>query len=985
MNKKHSKKKLSEDLTKQLIPGIIEKLDALVNEEKRALEIVLQEAQGTAAEEDNTAIIGELLHQSSTFGNALQQHWSEVIREQVASVPEELSWPQSEARFTIFETDSLRIRTGKILKSTFRSIQQGLQSVFRRTSSQSNKWMHKVPVQNILIFHLLELQQWVDSWNKKKNRLLSELFHSLDRWMLSQQGGGEVFELENRNQQPAEQLPETLAEIFANKQDELSEAYKSQQKSLTEIVKKLQASVLQDWELVGTFEQSDELYVEERIRQKEQQYRTALEGKNEKWLTLHAALRKEAEVSLNFVEIKRKMKRKNANLKNHVEQYFDKQLKNPMLSVQQKLREGIEQLESIAAKGEELPPAKAENLQKAITKLIAEDLLQEIDKSLKEQDLALEFEQQREWLLGLADSVAEQTLLLKKMDFEKHPPTFTIEEINWQALVRRILNDKIIKELLPEKVSQDPFLNKLESELSGLKQVVEINLEVTEEVSKKDEEKPIDVGLEGLKRSQNKVDELLDQVDSRKKELLSLLDHQQKEALERLNNLLLTQDTSEVKWAGAQFQAKEKAVDWQTKWAVYYARSVDWMELMMRFMGRKIRFYNTKVGQFLGFEQKKELEEEKADLATYLSQTDEKINRLPFIYRKLFNFKADVDTRFYVRRTEQFDRFKKAYELWQNEFPSALAVIGEKGSGKSSFWQLVKEDILKNEQIITLQIDKTCWTEKEIVEQIARALKIEDVSTAEDLIQKVQNKRKRIAIILEDIQNCYVRNINGYEGIYRLLYLISETNIQILWGVSCSRYAWNFLDKVLNVSDYFTHIAQTDELNGDQIKSVILKRHKSSGYRLQFTADTPTQKSRSYRKLLDDEQASQEYLKEQYFERLGKVAEGNASIAMILWIRSIKDFDDTFFYIEPFYSEAIQRIENLEPPELFTFAAMVLHDMLTPRELSLALNESVQDSKLMISRQVARKILVKEPNGYMLNQLIYRQVLKILKERNLIH
>ncbi|MDZ7682209.1 MAG: hypothetical protein U5J63_11000 [Fodinibius sp.] len=210
------------------------------------------------------------------------------------------------------------------------------------------------------------------------------------------------------------------------------------------------------------------------------------------------------------------------------------------------------------------------------------------------------------------------------------------------------------------------------------------------------------------------------------------------------------------------------------------------------------------------------------------------------------------------------------------------------------------EEHLEHVNVTCLELEMSISTERQLIELLGDQLSFPNVETAKELIKAINQQENRSVIIIEGVQNAFVRTINGYEAIEMLCYIMAETKKKLFWGVSCSRYAWRFLDKVVQVSEYFSHIATTDSLDAGQIKSVIMNRHRSSGYSLVFEADANVQQSRSYRKLQDQQEEAQQYLMDRYFEELTELAEGNASVAMIFWIRSIRDFDDTYFYIQPF-------------------------------------------------------------------------------------
>lgn len=298
---------------------------------------------------------------------------------------------------------------------------------------------------------------------------------------------------------------------------------------------------------------------------------------------------------------------------------------------------------------------------------------------------------------------------------------------------------------------------------------------------------------------------------------------------------------------------------------------------------------------------------------------------------------------------------------------------------------MVGESQLSEADIVEIDLEETIWTERDLVKKLAGGFQLSGIDEVQEIVEVFNSSSSRKVVILEGIQNCFVRNINGYEAIEKLCYLLSETQDNIFWAVSCSRYAWRFLDKTVQISEYFSHVAMSDVLDSEQIKSVILHRHRSSGYTLVFEPTSDTLKSRAYRKLRDQEEQAQEHLQKNYFHELTELAEGNASIAMIFWIRSIREFDDTYFYIQPLEVTAIEILEDLSPQVLFALAAFVLHDTLSDEDLSMVLNIPVEESRLLLNRLRSRGLLNLKEGTFTINHLMYRQIVRVLKERNIIH
>ena len=327
----------------------------------------------------------------------------------------------------------------------------------------------------------------------------------------------------------------------------------------------------------------------------------------------------------------------------------------------------------------------------------------------------------------------------------------------------------------------------------------------------------------------------------------------------------------------------------------------------------------------------------------------------------------------------------KAFDAWKDGFSSSVALVGEKGSGKSTLLSLLQEEVFKDSKVINLDIKQSTWKIEQILSLFGSAFDVTDVNRPENIVNALNAREDKIVVNLEGLQKLYLRNINGFEALDALWLIMSETKEKVFWITTCSRYAWEFLNKVEGVETHFTHVFWTDSLSDSNIESVIMNRHVKSVYRLNFEADESTRKSRSYKKRLDDPKEVQKYLKQVYFENLSDLTEGNTSVASILWLRSIKKVEKRTITISPFQPVNIETLEILKAETLFTLAAIVLHDTLKVAELCRVLNLTLAQSRVLLTRLKSRGVLIEQDGNYFLNQLVYRQVLRLLKRRNIIH
>lgn len=377
--------------------------------------------------------------------------------------------------------------------------------------------------------------------------------------------------------------------------------------------------------------------------------------------------------------------------------------------------------------------------------------------------------------------------------------------------------------------------------------------------------------------------------------------------------------------------------------------------------------------------------EKSVGLSTFLTETDQKIKELPKTYRELFDIHKQIDLDLYVNGSDNIRGVQKAFDAWKEGFPSSVALVGEKGSGKSTLSNLLKAEVFSGSEIVDVDLKQSTWKIEQILSLLGSTFEISEVNRPEHIVNALNSRKEKIVVNLEGLQKLYLRNINGFDALEALWLIMSETKENVFWITTCSRYAWEFLNKIEGVETHFTHIFMTDALTDGHIATALMNRHSKSKYRLNFEADESTRKSRNYKKRLDDRKAIQEYLKEIYFEKLSDISEGNTSVASILWLRSIKKIEGRTITIAPFQSANIETLEILKPETLFTLAAIVLHDTLKVTELCRVLNLTLPESRVQLTRLKSRGVLIEEDSGYYLNQLVYRQVLRLLKRRNIIH
>lgn len=894
---------------------------------------------------------------------------------------------QGKSRFEKLETDSFGVRCikfGKRVIRTAESFWRGFSNIFRKLLNKPTRaygpWTQKIPFRNLAEFHLTDVEAMVKGWVDRDHRHLTALIVELEEFLAEDLFDETFCKEEHLLEKSLDSRTSAILEEVKSEKDRLPAEMQQEFDTLYE-------QVAYFLERAGTLERRGNYYHANKLEGKSSQVRTALSGYLERWNESHLFLLDKTLMVKDFLSFKQELEVESRDFLDTTNSFFRNRLLQPLGSLQEDLSGIRKKLEEFQKKQEDESASHlikdGKDLLEKLIREIQDDLAASVDETTLSRQANLFAEQ------GILKSnkLSEQGLFIDDLDLEQRPPDMEHTFIEWRLLVLRGLKEYIFNKLQPSQQHYEDFLVRITGGIEEVLQIIEVNMDSALELlgTSDRENDPFEMAIEALERTDTKIETIIGTSEEKLADLEKNVLEGGREFCSKMLHLVHIGDSKELQILNARYKVKQKAKGWKVKAMARWARVQDSLALFWRFTWKKLKSYFVAVGKFLGFDMEEVKTVVKTDVATYLSETDTKINELPYIYRRLFDFEMVTDRRFYVALNENFNYLKKAFESWEGGFPATFAVIGEKGSGKSTYLNYALDDFFKEREVKHIQLTGGYYSKVDFIKFMEEQFGLDDADSVESVIAAIRATKKKRVLVIENLQNFYLRNLSNYDALESLLYVISETKESIFWIVSCSLYAWKYLNSTFSVEEYFSHTIRTDTLNAQQIEAVIMNRHRSSGYELAFEPSAGQSKSRAYRKLMDQEEASHDYLKERYFENLTNLSEGNASIAMIFWIRSIREFDDTHFYLKPLEVTSLEIIQELRPEVLFTLAAIVLHDTVTPKELSTILQMTEQEGRLMLMHLKTRGFLRQEDDLYHINQLMYRQIVRVLKERNIIH
>ena len=374
------------------------------------------------------------------------------------------------------------------------------------------------------------------------------------------------------------------------------------------------------------------------------------------------------------------------------------------------------------------------------------------------------------------------------------------------------------------------------------------------------------------------------------------------------------------------------------------------------------------------------------------------VAHLPPVYRRLFRPEPLVVDDFLMGRSEAMDMIRQGMERWESGRLSALAVVGEVGSGKTSLLNCATQAIFRHHKTLRFVFRPKTWTEATLAQALAEVFELPASNTLKEIEAAVLKFEQPAVVVLEHGHQLFLRRIGGFEGVRQFLLLLSRTHRKVFWVLSMTEYAWRFLEPIVHLSEYFSYVIETRNMSDPMLEAAIMARHEVSGYHLRFLSDdAPARNLERRLRKASGEEAKQAVLRRVFFERLSTVSRGNVLIALFYWLRSIQKVEGDTMEVSPLRPFQFDFIRELGLDKLFTLAALLQHGTLNAAEHTAVFHTSKTSSQLLLDALAALNLIRvfdpgdgatgigdEDPN-YAINEMMRRPVVEVLMSRHILY
>jgi hypothetical protein len=899
-------------------------------------------------------------------------------------LPTKRDYPQNSVCYSKLPSDTSYQRLGKWLKRTRLSLKSGFHSVKMRFRKALGKEVSEFPAE----IHEI---RWVRVSKSLSVELLEQIaIISYEDFGLFSKIAALLNHICDFGKDPIK-LEQQLR-LAQNLQREIKDLRAANPVRLKEICDEVFEQIIAKVEFMGTFQESRHHFNTKVLDSRDEKALKSIKKLKSDW-------RKDCRTRLSQLQI-------DINL-HHFNDLSSKEIKKFQAKVDSKLKEILGHSKSttgfLRAQAEAYKAEKASSIRsksfKSKLEATKSEIISHLESDFSRTVLGImdDMDMSTSMETALSNSILNDELLpVHSYVFDSEPKEpvkaqTSFETLNFRNELTTYIKNDLFRKLrkVPVEISND--LEKLRIDIDEIQQVASVNivlaLDLLEDTDSKEEnEKVLELIFLGIDRAAKRVDELVAKLEHIQTKCQKSTEDLFTSYLVVAHKTMLDDNYLYIRSKNREARVVSKSLDWKSRIETTWIELWDRVILWYRFIFKVVKQLYSRGQRLLGFApEDDESGYIQAGASEFLSETEQRFAELPLIYRRLFSEEALTEARFFRGRTTFQTMFAEAYGIWSRGHFSNFLIVGEKGSGKTSCMQLLPKLIELEQPIVRSAIATTLWTEDQLVSNLSQILGYTSARTKEELIDAINGSDERKIVLIEGFQNVFLRFIQGFEALEAFLLIISKTSSKVFWVISCSRYSWELLNKIYQTAGYFSHVRGVDNVTSDVIQEIILTRHRVSGYDLHFIPSKDMKSSRAFKKLEAEPAEQQNLVRTEFFKGLGKVAQGNISIAMLYWLRSIRNIGLDSIEIAPFSEINVTLGDAFTNDDLFALASLVQHDDLNVHELALTLNIGDHESLLTLSKLSSRAILLHKNQRYYLNPLLYRHIVNLLKLKNIVH
>lgn len=355
------------------------------------------------------------------------------------------------------------------------------------------------------------------------------------------------------------------------------------------------------------------------------------------------------------------------------------------------------------------------------------------------------------------------------------------------------------------------------------------------------------------------------------------------------------------------------------------------------------------------------------DLVEAVSPSPAIFEQLPFYYKNLFSGRSNIGNDFWVARPKEEEAFQKALQRYDQGLHGAIMILGNKNQGKTALAKYILAKFVRERQTFHAFPPKAEAATSEVFNTVLQKVTGFSGSSVE-ILESIPHGS---ILHIHDMECWWERRSGGYEVIKEMLNLINLYSNKCLFILSSNPQAYNLINRVLTIQHHFISVIECQPFTAEDLKNLILLRHKSSG--LKFTIkDRPEDELSAFRTAR---------IFNEYFE----YSRGNPGVALNGWLSDILSINEKTLNMRMPGNRSFGALRDLKPTLLVVLSEVVLHRRTTiPKLMRIMGLPLLEVEGLLYALQRMGLLYENTPGVFAINTYVESFISQLLEERELL-
>ncbi|NMM49818.1 APC family permease [Marinigracilibium pacificum] len=343
------------------------------------------------------------------------------------------------------------------------------------------------------------------------------------------------------------------------------------------------------------------------------------------------------------------------------------------------------------------------------------------------------------------------------------------------------------------------------------------------------------------------------------------------------------------------------------------------------------------------------------------------IGKLPVYYQNLFSGRSFVSGDFWVNRPEELSVAQQAYRRHQNGLSGGLVILGERNAGKTALARHIANKFFSHKHTYHL---RPMADGNSSVKSFEKTLR--DVTGLTGGADRIfQTMPHGSVLMICDLELWWTRKEGGMGVIDLITNAIDKYSEKIFFMINCNPYFYRLMINQREFNKYFLNELYCKPFDAEEIKQLLLLRHRSSGIKF-------TWKGKEEDEISEMRLAS---LFNAYFD----YSNGVPGIALKSWLANINAATERKIEIQSPDKTGYKILYNITDEDLSYLQQFVLHKRLSVSRMSQIMFTD-QESCLIKLDNLKRQGLVQEKNNkiFGVNSHVEHFIIQVLREKEFI-